>query len=168
MEKLMAAGHTTYIYYKFRPNNFTRSELKFIRSTLIDPRGWSRKGYKFVQRRGRFKVDVEFEMASPDEIERRYGRRLRNFSVCESRAKGSLIVINSRNWKKGRKKYKQYVVNHEMGHAIGKEHKRMNPNKTTSTLQRCNVMTVQTNGSPNSLHSLHSSRPRNCILNPWT
>ena len=136
--------------YKFIPGNFSRADKKMITSTLHDRRGWT--GNRFLMRRGQERSDIDFEMASPDEIGRRFGRRFEKFSVCHCGTRKCRIVINKDNWKAGTVTYKKYIINHEIGHALGHEHRPMPPKATSD---RCHVMVVQSN------------RKLNCRLNPW-
>ena len=145
------------VLYKLVKGNFTRSERSFIRSTLMDARGWG-KDYDFVLRRGTEPADVIFEIWDSQKIAKTYGKKFRKFSVCSTdggtatggtATRASKIVINQDNWDNGSKTYRQYVLQHEMGHALGNGHRKMAP------LGACNVMTVQSN------------RRLTCTLNPW-
>jgi len=139
--------------YKFIPGNFSRADKKIITSTLHDPRGWTtQQNILFLMRRGQERSDIDFEMASSDEIGRRFGRRFEKFSVCHCGPRKCRIVINGDNWKGSTVTYKKYIINHEIGHALGHEHRTM-PSQATS--RPCHVMVVQT------------ARRLNCRLNPW-
>ena len=97
-----------------------------VDTTLADPRSWIGGGeYAFQRTDGN--GDVRVLLASPATTDRLCAPlRTRGEVSCRN---GDLVVINARRWAYGidaygddLAAYRQYVVNHEMGHAIGFGH----------------------------------------------
>lgn len=90
---------------------------------LNSPDGWSQDGYYFEQSTN---PDVEIRLCSPETIEKECGLP-KNLSCAV--LGGRNIYLNSERWFHGAPKsklsledYRQYMVSHEMGHILGKEH----------------------------------------------
>ncbi|MBI4944247.1 MAG: DUF3152 domain-containing protein [Actinobacteria bacterium] len=97
----------------------------FALATLNDERSWAHDGYRFARTDGT--ADVRLVLASPD-TSARLCRPLRTFGrlSCHS---GDATVITVYRWVKGIPEYgkdlagyRRYVVNHEVGHALGQGH----------------------------------------------
>ncbi len=96
-------------------------------ATLEDPRSWSAGGRPALERVDEGPVDFRLVLASPaltDELcaPLRTGGRYSCFQ-------GGRAVINARRWLTGAEAYvgrlddyRHYVVNHEVGHALGRGH----------------------------------------------
>jgi hypothetical protein len=97
-----------------------------VDATLADPRSWIGGGEYAFQRTGG-DGDVRILLASPATTDQLCAPlRTRGEVSCRN---GDLVVINARRWAYGIEAYgddlatyRQYVVNHEMGHAIGFGH----------------------------------------------
>lgn len=94
-----------------------------VAAVLNDPRGWVKYGYSFVQvpaAQGGLHIHLE----RADEADRLC--RARGFSCSRSRLND--IVIHLGNWMGGSasqlplERYRNYVINHEVGHALGLPH----------------------------------------------
>lgn len=97
-----------------------------VMSTLNDPRGWTQDGLSFARTDGD-DHDVEVVLASPDTSER-LCRPLVTRGTLSCRS-GDQAVITLYRWVHGTEDYgddltayRQYVVNHEVGHALGHGH----------------------------------------------
>ncbi len=97
----------------------------FALATLNDERSWAHDGYRFARTDGT--ADVRLVLASPD-TSAALCRPLRTFGrlSCHS---GDATVITVYRWVKGIPEYgkdlggyRRYVVNHEVGHALGHGH----------------------------------------------
>ncbi len=97
----------------------------FALATLNDERSWAHDGYRFARTDGT--ADVRLVLASPD-TSARLCRPLQTFGrlSCHS---GDATVITVYRWVKGIPEYgkdlagyRRYVVNHEVGHALGHGH----------------------------------------------
>lgn len=97
-----------------------------VMATLNDPRGWSNEGFTFA-RTDTDDYDVEVVLASPD-TSTRLCEPLRTFGKLSCR-NGDQAVITLVRWVNGTEDYaadltayRQYVVQHEVGHALGFGH----------------------------------------------
>jgi hypothetical protein len=100
-----------------------------VTSTLADPRSWTGTGEVRLQRVGRQeRADFVVHLATPatrDELCRSGPDR---YTSCRS---GDRVVLNVARWVHGAaavggdlQTYRQYVVNHEVGHRLGHGHER--------------------------------------------
>jgi len=90
---------------------------------LADPNGWESKGYKFVEVKGRPHVMIHLSSL----------KGLKD-AGCDSNLScaelgGHQMRINVQRWIHGAKAsgqdlngYRQYVISHEMGHILGRDH----------------------------------------------
>ena len=107
------------------PVEFARA----VEATLADPRSWGADGRSSTQRVASGPVAFRVVLASPDTTDR-LCRPLRTGGTY-SCANGERAVINARRWLRGATSYagdtaayRQYVVNHEVGHTLGHGHER--------------------------------------------
>lgn len=97
-----------------------------VEATLSDPRGWTRGGRHAFQRVPA-RPDIRVLLASPDTTDELCAPlQTRGQVSCRN---GALVVLNARRWAYGipdyegdLRRYRQYVVNHEVGHALGAGH----------------------------------------------
>lgn len=142
---------------KYATVGFTEYEQRLIYETLNDPRGWSYYGYYFVPSS---KYDFLISKKSSREINSvTSSKELENLSVTFTGVFATTEVwINYENWTYvpknftgTRKEYRQYLLQHELGHVLGYGHVPMTHGKTVY----CPVMYQQTKGT------------LNCMPNPW-
>ena len=103
---------------------FSDTEKREIISLLNDPRGWVSQGYSFML------VDtdphVRMIRVSNAHIKQQYPS-LDGFSGCLLQTIPRVILINEENWlrpptRTSLRSYHNYLIQHEMGHALGYEH----------------------------------------------
>lgn len=95
-----------------------------VERTLADPRGWTRGGAVAVRRVDSGPVSFKVTLASPETTD----------ALCAphdthgrlSCARGDRAILNVRRWLEGARSYgddlagyRRYLVNHEVGHALG-------------------------------------------------
>lgn len=101
-----------------------------VTTTLTDPRGWGADGdLRFVRTDGA--ADVRIILASPDTVDRLCAP-LRTLGQTSCRVEDR-VVVNAVRWADGaasfnaaggsRTEYRAYVLNHEVGHVLGQDHR---------------------------------------------
>lgn len=100
----------------------------FVMATLNDPRGWTSAGYGFNRVEQAADADVIVVLASP-QTSADMCRPLITGGRLSCR-EGRRAILTSYRWVNGqddygtdRTGYRQYVVNHEVGHFLGRGHK---------------------------------------------
>jgi Protein of unknown function (DUF3152) len=104
---------------------------RLVDSTLADPRGWAGTGQVSVQRvDGNADPDIHFTLGTPDTLHRPdyCGFSIKYESSCWRRSE-KRVMINLARWVRGALafggdigSYREYAINHEIGHAFGKGH----------------------------------------------
>ncbi|TDV37597.1 uncharacterized protein DUF3152 [Actinophytocola oryzae] len=104
---------------------------RLVDSTLADPRGWVGTGQVSVQRvDGNANPDIRFTLGTPDTLHRAdyCGYSIKYESSCWRRSE-KRVMINLARWVRGALafggdigSYREYAINHEIGHAFGKGH----------------------------------------------
>jgi len=126
-----------------------------VTATLSDPRSWTAGGRWRLQPVGRTGTyDFTVYLATPGTRDRLCAMGYDRYTSCRN---GDRVVINVARWARGVPQYRgalatyrQYVVNHEVGHRLGQRHERCpGKGRPAPTMQQ------QTLG-------LHGCRP-----NPW-
>ncbi len=137
---------------------------KMVQATLSDPRSWVGDGSVRLQRvDGAGNADFQVALTSPDTVHQLCGAQIRFESSCYTSAKGK-VVINLARWVRGAKAfngdlgtYRQYAINHEVGHALGQHHV-----GCTTDGGLAPVMMQQTFGvSDNYVYKLNQADPSN-------
>lgn len=104
---------------------------RLVDSTLADPRGWAGTGQVSVQRvDGNTEPDIRISLSTPDTVHRPdyCGYSIKYESSCWRRSE-KRVMINLARWVRGAiafggdiGSYREYAINHEIGHAFGKGH----------------------------------------------
>lgn len=123
-------------YYTILFNKNTRVDKKTairkIKSILNDIRGWRKMGYNFhyipenlVHTKGRLNFVIIF--ASNQFIVNTCGMNINKLSCADMST--NTIYINTNRWREGSiasklniHNYRTYVINHEVGHILGRHH----------------------------------------------
>lgn len=99
-----------------------------VDATLSDPRGWTADpAFKFVHVAASDFPDTTIQLASLDTTAERCGAQLHTETSCHTTITGeSTVILNESRWVRGAVpfegdvgNYRQYLINHEFGHAIG-------------------------------------------------
>lgn len=149
-----------------------------VDATLADPRGWTNDPrFRFEHVAGDQNPDLRIRLTSPGTTKTNCGGSLGLETSCRSMATGeSTVVINEARWVRGAApfqgdlgSYRQYLVNHEVGHALGfAEHV-----ACPATGELAPIMMQQTLSLNNGeLHSLDDAEvypdsDETCRANPW-
>ena len=125
-----------------------------VETTLADPRGWVRAGFRFVQDP---EADYRIVLAEGDEVDAlclpydTFGE----FS-CQN---GPVVALNADRWRTAHRKwtgglleYRQMLVNHEVGHLVGQHHPDVQCPRP---------------GEPAPLMAQQSTELDGCLPNPW-
>jgi hypothetical protein len=125
-----------------------------VDQTLADPRSWTADGGAAFQRVGSA-ARIEILVASPATVDSRC-LPLNTIGVYSCRS-GNSVNINSDRWAGATSDwsldlgaYRSYVVNHEVGHALGHDH------------EQCGGQ-----GTPAPVMMQQSKGLKGCIPNPW-
>ncbi len=149
-----------------------------VDATLADPRGWTNDpGFKFVHVAADDSPDTRIRLTSLRTTAELCGAQLETETSCHTGITGeSTVILNEARWVRGAVpyegdlgNYRQYLINHEFGHAIGyAAHQPCGKNGALAP-----VMMQQTLSLNNS--ELHEAEPeevypddgKTCEPNPW-
>jgi len=174
-EKQQTQNQSKVIRYLIQ--GFPKKEMTFVKTTLDDerglahkglglsmaPKGFSHKGvvyhtYQFKRCRKPHTPDVILALTKRETMDKLFGDTftLKGLSVTDRGLDPMRIYIDDINWhtrpqdfRGSLKTYRQYLIQHEMGHCLGLDHEKIIPGQT------CPVMYQQTKGT------------HNCKANPW-
>lgn len=108
------------------PRQFARA----VDTTLRNPRGWTAGGHWRFQRVTTSTPDLTIRLATPDTVDKQCaaaGASTHGYTSCRA---GAYVMLNLDRWEQGVPHvksltgYRHYLVNHEVGHALGKGHER--------------------------------------------
>lgn len=104
---------------------------RLVDTTLADPRGWTSTGQVSVQRvDGDTEPDIRISLSTPNTVHRPdyCGYSIKYESSCWRRSE-ERVMINLARWVRGALafggdigSYREYAINHEIGHAFGNGH----------------------------------------------
>ena len=124
-------------------------------STLTDPRGWSRAGFRLIEDPAAEYRVVLAEAAEVDALCRPYDTY--GTYSCQN---GPVVALNADRWRRATPEwtgdlatYRQMLVNHEVGHLLGQHHP---PNPQCPRP-----------GRPALVMSQQSTELNGCTPNPW-
>ena len=147
----------------------------FVDATLADPRGWTARGARSVQR-----------VSGPASLRIRLTSQQTARSVCGyeipvdvSCRNGNLVFLSAARWFRGAvaylpdlTSYRQYMVNHETGHAFGQGHRACAATGAPAPVMMQQTFSVSndeivriTNGVPQG--AVIPQDGKVCAPNPW-
>lgn len=149
-----------------------------IDATLHDPRGWTADDrYKFVHVAPDDNPDTRFRLSSFGTTGRMCGEQIETETSCHTTITGeSVVFLNEARWVRGATpfegdlgSYRQYVVNHEFGHAIGyNAHQACGGDRELAPIMM--QQTISLNNSDLNADSEPETYPDDgavCMTNPW-
>ena len=147
---------------RYRLVGFKRPEGVFIKQTLQDPRGHAGNNIIFKRCWGHHIPEVIMRLTPRQEIQSLFpSDELVNLSVTDFSGHPRKIYIDHINWhtipegfEGCMKQYRQYIIQHEMGHAIG-IYDHAHPVQDAIG-HHCHPMYQQTKGTKGL-----------CLANPW-
>ena len=149
-----------------------------VEATLAEPRGWTNdKRFGFEHVTAQDNPDLRIQLTSAGTTKEVCGMNLGLETSCRTTLTGeSTVVINEARWVRGAApfegdvgSYRQYLINHEVGHALGLAAHEPCPGQG----ELAPVMMQQTISLSNAeLHSLDKNEvypdsPETCRANPW-
>jgi len=164
-----------------KPYGGNDSFASLVDATLADPRSWPGTGQVSVQRvNGNANPDIRISLSSPNTTHKdEYcGYSIKYESSCWRRDQGRLM-INLARWVRGAVafggdigNYRIYAINHEIGHAFGKDHVGCQKNGGLAP-----VMMQQSFGVSNNYVAQLNKKAgyddpvradgKTCVYNPW-
>ena len=99
-----------------------------VHSILEDDQGWKKSGITFCPAMGNH-PDFDIILALPDEVDRLCDPIKTNGEVSCAHYESGVAVINYERWTKATpawkelEDYRRYVINHEVGHLLGMDHR---------------------------------------------
>lgn len=134
----------------FDPDDFAEA----VHAILTDKRGWGGDGWSF-ERVDDGRVDFRVALSSPDLTDAEcHPLRTRGKVSCWN---GERAVINAQRWGVGADTYgddllgyREYLINHEVGHALGKGH-----------------VNCPDDGEPAPVMVQQTKSLEGCVQNPW-
>ncbi len=187
------SGDTTFTYSievedGIDPASIGGDEAVFARSidaTLKDPRSWAGSGKFVFQRVDSGEPNFRISLTTPEttHLPQVCGQTIKYESSCYvSKAidQKKRVVINLARWDRGAvaygaslDRYRQYAINHEVGHALGKRHEGCKKDGDPAPVMMQQSFSV----SNNTVWDLNQGDPANaplvakdgktCVPNPW-
>lgn len=105
-----------------------RAVVALVDATLADPRGWTANGdFEFIHVKADDNPDTHIRLTSLGTTAKLCGAQLESETSCHTTITGeSTVNLNESRWVRGAGpfegdvgNYRQYLINHEFGHAIG-------------------------------------------------
>ncbi len=149
-----------------------------VDATLADPRGWiADKRYKFVHVPADSRPDTRIQLTSLSTAAELCGAELEMETSCHTRITGeSTVLVNEARWVRGAipfegdlGNYRQYLLNHEFGHAIGyADHQACGgDNKLAPVMMQQTLSLNNTQLHDMSPEEVYPDDNATCNPNPW-
>lgn len=163
------------------PFGGNESFASLVDTTLADPRGWTSTGDVSLQRvDGDANPDIRISLSTPDTVHRNEfcGYQIRYESSCWRRDVGR-VMINLARWVRGAVafggdigNYRSYAINHEIGHAFGRDHVGCPKNGGLAPVMMqqsfgvANDYVAQLNDKAGYIDPVQADG-KTCVYNPW-
>ena len=165
--RLFVHGRDTLVYTYAFDSSVDKEARQHIETNLQDERGWKGLGYSFEAVEEGM-ADITYFLVPNEWIAKTYSNSFDGFSVCHrDLTRGTAnVYFNQKNWNDPPKafdgslrNYRDYVIQHETGHALEFPHHDQQKNKMCHPMkanEMCHPMYQQTRGTKNV-----------CNANPW-
>ena len=104
--------------------------FKKVQEVLADPKGWKQFGYNFNVVCEPYESDIKIYLTCPDNMRKLSSNETTELNLCDM--KNRIVYVHADRWlnrntqfnKSGMslEDYRTYVINHEVGHALGCKH----------------------------------------------
>lgn len=157
--RLFVHGRDTLVYTYTFDSSVDEGARQHIQTNLQDVHGWKGLGYSFEAVEEGMEADITYFLVPNEWIANTFSSSFDGFSVCHrDLTKGiSNVYFNQKNWNDppnafvgDKNQYRDYVIQHETGHALEFPHHDQQKNKM------CHPMYQQTRGTEGI-----------CQANPW-
>ncbi|MFH0412106.1 DUF3152 domain-containing protein [Corynebacterium sp. L4756] len=151
---------------------------QMVDATLSDPRGWTDdERFKFIHVPSDQNPDTRIQLTSLSTAAELCGAELEMETSCHTRITGeSTVLLNEARWVRGAASfegdlgsYRQYLVNHEFGHAIGyADHQACGGDGQLAPVMMQQTLSLN-NARLNSIDSeeVYPDEDVTCQANPW-
>lgn len=151
---------------------------RLVDSTLSDPRGWiNDPRFRFEHVTEEQDPNLRIRLTSVGTTHELCGNDLEMETSCRTTVTGeSLVVLNESRWVRGAVpfegdlgSYRQYLVNHEVGHALGyRDHVACGENGALAPIMMQQTLSLN-NGELNSYApaEIYPDNDATCRYNPW-
>ena len=104
--------------------------IKKVQDVLADPKGWTQFGYNFNIVGDPYKADIKIYLTCPDNMRQLSSESTNELNLCDMTNR--IVYVHADRWLNRYTQfnksdmslddYRTYVINHEVGHALGCEH----------------------------------------------
>lgn len=158
-------------------DSVSERDARFIMDTLQDARSWTRFGMRFKQVASTAaKHHIRIIMASPARLKALFPTAdMEKWSVTKGDEFPVPIYFNTDNWEFGIRtsghatvaEYRQYVINHEVGHALGFSHLQCGCADEAACSKDACIMQQQTHGTQGCQPTSWPSNQSRCLQSVW-
>ncbi len=158
----------------FEPSGGDEAFAQFVDRTLADPRSWITVKGVTLQRvdAAGTAPDFRISLTSQQTVRRMCGFTVPLESSCYTRGEGR-VVINDARWVRGSltygsdlDSYRQYAINHEVGHALGFGHQPCGAGGALAPVMMQQSWSVS-DDALNGINGSTAADGKVCLPNPW-
>ena len=160
------------------PYGGDQAVAEMVDATLLDPRSWTNDPrFRFEHVSGADNPDVKIRLTSLKTAQEMCGMELDMETSCRTMITGDdTVVLNEARWVRGAApfegdlgRYRQYMINHEVGHALGfASHEPCPADGALAPVMMQQTLSLN-NGQLHSFdpEEVYPDNPDTCLANPW-